>query len=113
MYPYETWLFIFFGIPLVCLWALFYKTILKYRLALVWITALTVLLGIAMDYTAIHYKIWGWSKACCALPRIRGLPIEEFIFMLLMAVTIETVTIITRDIFLTHHWIMKSRKKRS
>ncbi|HEY4964026.1 MAG TPA: hypothetical protein VIH90_04995 [Candidatus Saccharimonadales bacterium] len=73
--------------------------------------AFCIIFGFAWDVLAIHTKIWGWPAACCSLPRVKGLPLEEFFFMALMALNISTVTLIIRDIFLSHHWLKKGKKR--
>lgn len=67
--------------------------------------------GIGWEIVAIKFKIWGWPADCCRLSRLSGVPIEELSFIALMTLCVSTTTIITRDIFLTHHWLKKSKRK--
>jgi len=108
-YPYLEWLVIFLIAPTAILWFLFHSVMWKYRIGLLLSMAFWLIVGLGWDYYAIHSKIWGWPSTCCALPRVGGLPLEELLFICFSTLFISTITLVVRDIFLTHHW-MKKRK---
>jgi lycopene cyclase domain-containing protein len=109
--PYITWLLIFGFLPVSVMWLFFYKYLWKYRQVFVWSTIFTLIFGAAWDVFAIKYKIWGWPKECCVLPRISNdLPTEEFLFMVMTGFYTSTMTLVARDIFLNHQ---KLKRKKS
>lgn len=100
--PYIVWLLVFLVLPTVVLWVSSPHLFWRYRHTLLVCTATVVALGIPGDYFAIFNRMWGWPQNCCVLPRVGGLPLEEIVFMILMALFTSSVVLVVRDIFLGH-----------
>ncbi len=100
--PYFSWLVIFVILPTLLLWAVAYKHLWKYRVAILAAVGVNLVVGIIGDYYAIMVKIWGWPTECCSLPRVAGLPTEELLFMIFGSIFIASTALVVRDIYQTH-----------
>lgn len=100
---YLTWVLIFFLTPSVLLWLFYWRHLWKYRLIFIFIIACSIAMAFLWDFYAVRYSIWGWPEGCCSLARIHGsIPLDEVLWATFGAIYICTVTIVIRDILLTH-----------
>lgn len=105
--PYVTWLLIFFILPMLMLWLFFWKNLWKYRTVFLKTTTLALMVGLVWEAYAIKFSIWGWSAACCNLPRVYSLPLEEVVWIICYAVYTTTLAIIVRDLLVKHRKLKK------
>ncbi|HEX3081854.1 MAG TPA: lycopene cyclase domain-containing protein [Candidatus Saccharimonadia bacterium] len=102
---YLIWLSIFFALPAAVLWTVFYRQLWPYRMVYLKLIGLSVLAGTLWDAFAIATNLWIWPPACCLLPRIIGLPLEEWLFMAL-----ATVIIVSLVILLSGYLVLPERR---
>lgn len=108
--PYLTWVLIFFVTPTAILWLLFWKHLYKYIGIFVIGMVFAIIIGLAWDVYAVVNHIWSWPASCCNLARLPyGIPSEEIIWAISMALYICTVTIIARDILVTHKRLKRQK----
>lgn len=67
------------------------------------IAAACVIGGILWDAYAVKTHMWNWPTECCNLGRLPGnIPAEEIVWMVSDAFYMCTITIVTRDVIVTH-----------
>lgn len=93
-HSYLQWVLWSIWLPIVVLWALFYRTLIKYPKTFIKVVAGSLLFGITWDYVAIRTNIWSYPTGCCMEQRIWRLPLEEPIWIVSAAILISTLTIL-------------------
>lgn len=106
--PYVDWMLVFMGIPTLIMWLFNSHMLWSYRRIFIKVAIIVLLFSLPWDYFALHSRIWGWPKGCCTLPKIYGLPLEEYIFIIFAAFYVSTTTLVVRSIYL-HHRLHKTR----
>lgn len=108
--PYLTWVLIFLVTPSIILWLFFWKHLYKYLSVFVAVIVCSIIGGLSWDIYAVKTDIWSWPGSCCSMRRLLlGIPSEEIIWAIAAAFYVCTITIIARDIVVTH----KKLKKRA
>lgn len=94
-YPYIQWLLWSIWIPVLVIWAFFFRILKNYPKTIIKVILGCLAFGITWDYFAIKTNIWYYPNGCCINQRVWGLPIEEFAWVVSAAVLISSVTIVT------------------
>lgn len=94
--PYLSWLIIFIVLPTVFIWLFYYSELWKYRMVFLRVIFMSLLFGIAWDLYATATHFWLWPPECCFLLRVCTIPLEEVVFIVLVACYIPSVTLTVR-----------------
>jgi lycopene cyclase domain-containing protein len=94
MYSYLWWLLLFALFPLVFLYLLNRKVLNSHKKVLLFAAIGGIIFGFPWDYLAIQERIWYFTKPQIIGVWILGLPLEEYIFILLETLLFATITVI-------------------
>jgi len=94
MYSYPLWLLVFLILPLGLIWAFQFRILLKYRWPLL-LTGLGCLaIAVPWDLSAVKDHIWYFSEPYILGVWLFGLPIEEYVYILFVALLSACVTVL-------------------
>jgi lycopene cyclase domain-containing protein len=93
-YSYILWLTFFVLAPLCVLWVIYFRTLSKYWDAVLFAVIGALIFSFPWDYISIKEHIW-----YCKLPYIVGLwvfglPIEEYLFIILVTLLLASILIV-------------------
>ena len=94
MAAYLNWLIIFVIVPLLALWIIDFKILIKYKLAVLFAVVGSVLWVGSWDIKAVKQGIWYFNDASLVGIWYKGLPLEEWLFMVFVAALFATITIL-------------------
>jgi|SRR5579872_1245792 len=93
---YIYWLTIFIWMPLVILWSLNYKYLLRYKGVFTRCIIWSIIFGVLWDFVAVGTHIWFFPPDTNLGIIILGLPLEEYLFIVFTCLYISTATILVR-----------------
>lgn len=97
--PYLTWTLLFFILPTVILWLIFWRQLWQYWPIFLFAAFIASTVGLAWDAYAVANNIWSWPEQCCSLPRLPGeIPTEEIIWAISVALYVTSVLIVFRHV---------------
>ena len=94
MYSYPIWLVLFLIIPLLLLWAFKSQTLVKYKWVLVLVAVGSLVISVPWDIMSVNDRIWYFSEPHIVGVWLIGLPIEEYFYILLLALLSSCSTIL-------------------
>ena len=94
MYSYPIWLFLFLVIPLLLLWIFKFQTLAKYKWVLVLVAAGSLGVSVPWDIMSVNDRIWFFSEPHIVGVWLMGLPIEEYFYILLLALLCACSTVL-------------------
>ncbi len=93
---YVIWLTIFIILPTVFLWVLNWKYLTQYWKPVIYCAIWALIFSIPWDIWAVYADIWRFHEGTNIGLPILGLPIEEYLFMILVTAQISTVVLLIR-----------------
>lgn len=96
MYGYILWLAIFIVAPTITMWVLFPFIIKKYRKVLLLCALWALVFSIPWDLWAVYTKIWYFPPENILGIWLCGLPLEEYLFIVLVTVLVSTFTLVLK-----------------
>jgi lycopene cyclase domain-containing protein len=90
-YSYLLWLFLFAVLPLVCLWAVYIDVLRRYWRAIFLAPIGSLIFSFPWDYISIHEHIWYFQTPHIAGFWMFGLPIEEYLFIVLITLLFASI----------------------
>ena len=94
MYSYPIWLALFLLLPLALLWAIKYRTLRKH-LGVLTLTAIGYLsVSVPWDILSVNDHIWYFAQPHIFGLSLLGLPIEEYVYIVGVALISCSVTIL-------------------
>lgn len=94
MYSYAIWLLVFVILPLSVLWLLNYQKLKNYKKVFYLTLAGAFIFSYPWDLIAINQRIWYFERPHILGIFILGLPLEEYIFIIGVALLFTITTII-------------------
>ena len=94
MPSYPLWLLLFLTLPLGLIWLVKFRTLLKYRVTLSLTTIGCLALAVPWDMLSVSDRLWYFSKPYILGARLLGLPVEEYVYILFVALLSASVTIL-------------------
>jgi lycopene cyclase domain-containing protein len=94
MYSYPIWLALFLILPLAALWIFAHKTLNKYLGVLTMVVIGSLAVSVPWDILSVNERIWYFAKPHILGPSVLGLPVEEYIYIVGVAVLACSVTIL-------------------
>ena len=94
MYSYPIWLALFLILPLLLLWILRFQTLAKYKWILVLVAIGCLGISVPWDIMSVNDRIWYFSEPHIVGVWLMGLPIEEYLYILLLALLSACSTIL-------------------
>lgn len=91
---YITWILVFVAIPLVILWILNFDYFKKYLKIFILTSGGALLFSVPWDFIAIKEQIWMFEKPYIFGIWFLGLPIEEWLFIVLVTALFTSVTLL-------------------
>lgn len=94
MYEYLLWLFFFVLLPLSALWLWKWYALKSYAFLLPLTAAGSILFSFPWDYIAIRERIWYFTEPQIIGIWLFGLPIEEWLFIVLVTWLFSSITVL-------------------
>ncbi|MDE3088296.1 MAG: lycopene cyclase domain-containing protein [Chloroflexota bacterium] len=94
MYAYPIWLLFFLILPLMLVSVLKFQTLMKYKLVLVLVAIGCLGISVPWDILSVNDRIWYFSEPHIVGVWLLGLPIEEYLYILLLGLLSSGVTIL-------------------
>lgn len=107
---YIEWLTIYVWLPLLVLWVTDLRLIWEHKKTLIGCAILTLGFGVPWDIWAVAHGMWTFPSTSILGVYFLTLPIEEYFFMIFIALLISTTALILRKHF-GKFLISKSVKK--
>jgi len=93
IYTYFVIMLIFAGIPLFFMWLTSFNLLLKYKRIFLYVLIGCLIFGGAWDYVAIKEGVWSFTNILGVW--ILGLPVEEWVFIMIIGLSVSSLTLIT------------------
>ncbi len=94
MYSYLLWLTVFIIFPLLVLWVWQFHYLIKYKLVFLFAIIGSLIFAFPWDNLAIREHIWYFTKPYVIGIWFLGLPLEEWLFVILVTFLISTTTVL-------------------
>jgi lycopene cyclase domain-containing protein len=98
---YIYWLIVFAWSPILILWIINYKYLVKYKKTFIYCILWSLIFSIPWDMWAIKANIWVFPEGANLGVIINQLPIEEYFFMIFVTMFISTVVLLLKRNFLS------------
>ena len=98
---YLYWLALFVVLPLLALWIWEWSYLIRYKLTLLYCVLLALIFSIPWDIWAVETQIWLFPADTNIGVWIAGLPLEQYLFMVLVTLLLSTITLILKKHFET------------
>ncbi len=97
MYEYLVLMIFGCALPVSIFWVLFFKSLMKYKktIAIVWIV--TSFMWYICDYLAFDWGVWYLGPDRHIGMWILGLPIEEWLYVILVPLSFITYTLVAKE----------------
>ena len=93
---YLMWLFIFLAAPTAVMWALKFHLLKHYIRPMLLVFIAVLVFAIPWDLWAVSIGVWGFPAKGISGIWILGLPLEEYLFMVLTTLQISSLTLILK-----------------
>lgn len=94
MYEYLLWLLIFALLPLVILWIIKFRDLMKYKLVFFLAPIGSLIFSVPWDIIAVKEGIWFYKDSNIIGIWLFGLPIEEYIFIIFVTLLFAIITVL-------------------
>lgn len=92
IYNYFIVVFFSIGIPLIIIWSVFFRLLLKYKRIFLYTSIGSFIFGGMWDYVAFRCGVWNWTNIVGIW--FLGLPLEEWFFIFTMNLFITSIALI-------------------
>ncbi len=93
-FSYLILVIIFLVLPTIVFWIYGYKQLLEYKWTLSIITGISLIVGAKWDIYAVETEIWKFYPETTLGTFYRGVPLEEYLFVVMAAFCLASLTII-------------------
>lgn len=94
MLTYPIWLFVFVFLPLILLWILKYKDLIKYKRVFFLALIGSSIFSIPWDIISVKESIWYFKEENILGIWLFELPIEEYIFIVMVTLFFASITVL-------------------
>lgn len=94
MRAYPLWLLLFLILPLGLIWTFQFRTLMRYRWPLLLTGIGCLAIAVPWDMLAVKDHIWYFSEPYILGVWLFGLPIEEYVYILFVALLSASVTVL-------------------
>lgn len=91
-YSYLIWLLLFVALPLVCLWGIYRDVLVRYWRIVFLAPIGSLIFSFPWDYISIQEHIWYFEKPYVVGIWIFGLPLEEYLFIVLVTLLFASIS---------------------
>lgn len=98
MYAYMTWLATYVALPLAVLWMIRPRLAWEHKFTLLACAGVSLLVNVPLDWFAIPRGIWTFPPGSLVGAYFLGIPLEEYMFMCLLAMLVSTIALMLREL---------------
>lgn len=98
--PYMRWNIIFVFVPSIIIWFFYWKYLLKYKKTILYVTVGSFVWGLLFDLVASPIlNVWHFNSMQNLGISFLGLPLEEYLFILIVPQELTAIVLILRKDF--------------
>jgi len=94
MLEYLKWLLVFVILPLLFVWIFWFKELIKYKITHFFVIICSLIVSVPWDIISVKKDIWYFTEPYILGIWLFGLPIEEYLFIILISFLVSCMSIL-------------------